>query len=206
MAFISENGLEDAIKYGAGGSRERKWIANQADCSEWDDLCDNYDTYKEEGDKSYARYKRGETVGWTSLVLGYTNDEIIKFRNEAYIKRNDDDLHTDEEYIQSRVNKIRSYWIRGRTPYSRICGIGSCISVLIKINSTIPWLDSDERNAFNLWLYYNIRNIRIPDNDGEIWAGVQRIYNSYMTDDVRRRSKIDARETETYMFGAILLG
>jgi hypothetical protein len=208
MAFIIDPrlNLENAIKYGARAAREKRRIDNQADCSEWDDLCHNYEIYKEEGDNSYARYMRGETIGWTGPVLKFSESEIIKFRDDAYIKRNVDDLQTDEEYIQSYVDKIRSYWISGHTPYSKVCAIGSCITSLIKINSTIPWLDSDEIKAFNLWLYYNIRNTRIPENDVEMLAEVQRIYNSYMPDDVRRRSKMNAMVTESHMFGDIWLG
>jgi hypothetical protein len=209
MAFIIDPrlNLENAIKYGVRAYRAKKRIHHQEECTEWDNLCDNYDMYKEEGAYNYARYNSGETKRWKCPVLNFSECEIHALRDDAWIRLDSDDLQTDEEYLQSYIDNIRASWMHGRMSYCNVCILGSDITSLININSTIPWLDSNESKAFKLWVYYNIRNTRVPENDVEMWVEVQRIYSSYMTDDVRRRSKMDAEATgEPSMLRDIWLG
>jgi hypothetical protein len=173
--------LNERVKCSVHVHRTQLKLIKQKECTDFEELYNNYDMFKQQDANRKAKYLAGEKIDrpLCGILCGMSmtdiHDELDTLASEIEF----DETQSDTKFIQVRVSKVREDWHTGRNTFQMLTKLSKSILDLLNI---IPQIAKQKHVTAHLalWLHENNTRFWTPVGNADLWEQLQFIYDIFI--------------------------
>jgi hypothetical protein len=181
--------------------RNQLKIIKQEEYTEFEELYENYDMYKQQDADRKAKFEAGEKIDrpLCGMLGGMSRTDIQDELDTLASEIEFDETLSDPEFIQVCVSKVLKNWHTGRNTFRMLTKLSRSILDLLEI---IPQVAEQEHvtGHLALWLHENNTRFWTPVGNADLWEQLQFIYDIFIqpgTQEQIKQTWITTRDNAT---------